>query len=653
MPQQIVAPYGSWKSPITPDLIIAETISLGIPPIILDRDDVYWTESRPADAGRYVIVRHSAKGQTTDITPKAFNARTTVHEYGGGSYTVVSGVIYFTNFADQRVYKQEPNTNPIPITPEAHYRYADFAFDRHRGLLVCVREDHTAAGQAVNTLVSLDPARHDGGRVLISGNDFYSSPRISPDGTRLAWITWNHPNMPWDTTELWVGELKDNGTLGHTERVAGGVSESIFQPEWSPAGVLHFVSDRTGWWNIYRWREDPSPSRVEQLCEMAAEFGVPQWVFGRSTYGFESADRIICTYITQGTSHLASLNAVTGKLETIETPYWGIRNLLVSPGRATFVADSPTEPTAIVQLHLEGGRLEVLRRSSDISIDPSYLSAPHEIEFSTEDGLTAFGLFYPPKNRDYTSPDTKPPLLVNSHGGPTGAAWTGLDLEGTQYWTSRGFAVLDVNYGGSTGYGRAYRERLKGKWGVVDVDDCVNGALYLVQQGEVDGNRLIIRGGSAGGYTTLAALTFRNVFKAGASYFGVSDLEALEKDTHKFESRYSDSLVGPYPERRDLYLQRSPINFTDRISCPIIFLQGLEDKVVPPEQSVKMFEALRSKGLPTAYVPFEGEQHGFRKGETIKRALEAELYFYSKVLGFELAERVEPVHIENLPAHTT
>jgi dipeptidyl aminopeptidase/acylaminoacyl peptidase len=386
---------------------------------------------------------------------------------------------------------------------------------------------------------------------------------------------------------------------------------------------------------------------------MAAEFGVPQWVFGRSTYGFESADRIICTYIKQASSHLASLNAVTGKLDTIETPYWGIRNLLVSPGRATFVADSPTEPTAIVQLDLDGGRLEVLRRSSDISIDPGYLSAPQEVEFPTENGLTAFGLFYPPKNRDYTAPDTKPPLLVESHGGPTSAVWTGLDLEGIQYWTSRGFAVLDVNYGGSTGYGRAYRERLKGKWGVVDVDDCVNGALYLVRQGEADGNRLIIRGGSAGGYTTLAALTFRSVFKAGASYFGVSDLEALEKDTHKFESRYSDSLVGPYPERRDLYMERSPIHFTDRISCPIIFFQGLEDKVVPPAQSVKMFEALRSKGLPTAYVPFEGEQHGFRKGETIKRALEAELYFYSKVLGFELAERVEPVHIENLPAHTT
>jgi hypothetical protein len=322
---QLVAPYGSWKSPITPDLIVAEDIGLGMPPIMLDMGDVYWTEFRPAEAGRYVIVRHSAQGQITDVTPKPFNARTTVHEYGGGSYAVANGVVYFTNFADQRVYKQEPNSNPIPITPQVDWRYADFAFDRHRGLLVCVREDHTAAGQAVNTLVNLNPARLDGGRVLISGNDFYSSPRISPTGMRLAWLTWNHPNMPWDGTELWVGELKHDGTLDHAERVAGRASESIFQPEWSPAGVLHFVSDRTGWWNIYRWNENPSPPRVEQLCEMAAEFGVPQWVFGRSTYGFESADHIICTYITRGTSHLASLSAVTGKLETIETPYWGIQ----------------------------------------------------------------------------------------------------------------------------------------------------------------------------------------------------------------------------------------------------------------------------------------------------------------------------------------
>jgi dipeptidyl aminopeptidase/acylaminoacyl peptidase len=649
MPQKIAAPYGSWKSPITPDLIVAEAVGFASP-IVLDGDDVYWAEARPADAGRCVIVKHAPDGQVTDVTPKPFNARTRVHEYGGGSFVVTGGTVYFSNFDDQRLYKQEPGSNPKPITPEVDRRYADFVFDRRRGRLVCVREDHTVAGhQAVTTLASLDPTRDGAEQVLISGNDFYSSPRISPDETRLAWLTWNHPNMPWDATELWVAELKKDGTLGQTQRVVGDADESVFQPEWSPDGILYFVSDRTGWWNIYRWREDVSPSRVEPLCEMAAEFGVPQWVFGRSTYGFKSADCIICTYIKQATSYLASLETATGKLESIETPYKGIRNLRVSPRRALFVADSPSEPTAIVQLDLDGDKLEILRRSSSISLDSGYISAPREIEFPTENGLTAFGLFYPPKNSDYAAPPgAKPPLLVISHGGPTGAAWIGLDLEWVQYWTSRGYAVLGVNYGGSTGYGRAYRERLKGQWGIVDVDDCVNGARYLVERGQVDGYQLIIRGGSAGGYTTLAALTFRNVFKAGASYFGVSDLEALAKDTHKFESHYLDSMIGAYPERRDLYVQRSPIYFTNRLSCPIIFFQGLEDKVVPPDQAVKMFEAVRSKGLPTAYVPFEGEQHGFRKAENIKRALEAELYFYSKVFGFELTEQVKPVQIDNL-----
>ena len=484
---------------------------------------------------------------------------------------------------------------------------------------------------------------------MVSGNDFYSSPRISPDGARLAWLTWNHPNMPWDGTELWVGELKEDGTVRQATRVAGGVSESIFQPEWSPDGVLHFVSDRTEWWNLYRWREEYSPSRVEPLCEMAAEFGIPQWTFGLSTYGFESSERITCVYIKNSTSHIARLSTATGKLEPLEVPYWGIRSLRVTPQRALFLADSPTEPTALVQLDFNRNRLEVLRRESNMPVDPGYLSVPQEIEFPTENGLSAFALFYPPKNRDYAAPEeARPPLLVISHGGPTGAARIGLDLEWVQYWTSRGFAVLDVNYGGSTGFGRAYRNRLKGKWGIVDVDDCANGARYLVQRGQVDGARLIIRGGSAGGYTTLAALTFRDVFKAGASYFGVSDLESLAKDTHKFESRYLDSLIGPYPEGRDLYVQRSPIHFTDRLSCPIIFFQGLEDKVVPPDQAVKMFEAVRSRGLPTAYIAFEGEQHGFRKAETIKRSLEAELYFYSRVFGFELGEQMEPVPIANL-----
>jgi dipeptidyl aminopeptidase/acylaminoacyl peptidase len=650
MHPQRVAPYGSWKSPITSDLVVAETVWLGIPPILVDGKDIYWTEVRPADSGRYVIVKRNANGLTTDVTPKTFNARTTVHEYGGSCCAVANGTVYFSNFDDQRIYRQGSDASPKAITPEAKFRYADFILDHRRNRMICVREDHTNPGQgAINTLVAVDVEGRSDMQLLVSGNDFYSSPRLSPDGSRLAWITWNHPNMPWDGTELWVSEVKTNGTLDGSKRVAGGLTESIFQPDWSPEGVLYFVSDRTGWWNLYRLRADISQLYIEALCEMTAEFGRPQWLFGYSTYGFESADRLICTYAKNGMWHLASLNTTIGKLDAIKTPYVGIRNLLVEPGRALFVGDSPTEPTCIAQFEVNAGNIEVLRRSSNIVIDPGYLSAPEEIEFPTEQSLTAHGLLYSPKNQDYQAPlDDKPPLLVVSHGGPTGAAWLGLDLELIQYWTSRGFAVFDVNYGGSSGYGRVYRERLKGKWGIVDVDDCTNGARYLVESGRVDGNRLVIRGGSAGGYTTLAALTFQRIFRAGASYYGLSDLETFAKDTHKFESRYLDSLVGPYPERRDLYFERSPIHFTERLSVPIIFFQGLEDKIVPPDQATRMFEAVRAKGLPTAYVAFEGEQHGFRRAENIKRSLEAELYFHSKVFGIELLEPLQPVPIENL-----
>jgi dipeptidyl aminopeptidase/acylaminoacyl peptidase len=585
-----------------------------------------------------------------DVTPKPFNARTRVHEYGGGAYTVADGNVYFSNFDDQRLYAQQLDSRPVPITPEGKFRYADFVFDKYRGRLVSVREDHTTSDrEAVSSLVYIDPALDDGGRTIVFGNDFYSSPRISPDGTRLAWLTWNHPCMPWDGTELMVGRLREDGTLDQTTRVAGGVGESVFQPEWSPDNVLHFISDPSGWWNIYRWREDLSPSRAEPLYEMNSEFGLPQWVFGLSTYGFESGDRLLCTYIHQSTTNMASLISGTGKLDPINVPYSGIRSIRVTSGHAFFIADSPIEPSAIIQFDISAGKAQVLRREANVIIDSRYLSQPEEVRFPTEDGLTSFGFFYRPKNQDYTAPaDSKPPLLIICHGGPTSAANNSLSLENIQYWTSRGIAVCAVNYGGSTGYGREYRERLRDKWGIVDVDDCANAARYLTSQGEVDGNRLIIRGGSAGGYTTLAALTFRKIFKAGASYYGVSDLEALATDTHKFESHYLDSLIGPYPEKRELYLQRSPIHFTNSLSCPIIFFQGLEDKVVPPDQAVKMFEAVRSKGIPTAYIPFEGEQHGFLKAENIKRALDAELYFYSKVFGFQLAEHVEPVKIENM-----
>ncbi|HLI88038.1 MAG TPA: prolyl oligopeptidase family serine peptidase [Ktedonobacteraceae bacterium] len=641
-----IAPYGSWKSPITTDLIVSESITLG--QIALDGADIYWIEGRPSEGGRQVIVRRAADGKITDVLPPPFNARTRVHEYGGGSFVVSDGTIYFSNFDDQRLYRLLPGSPPEAITPEADMRYADGVIDRERGSLICVREDHSdSEHEAVNMLVSIPltgPHSAAGERILAFGNDFYSSPRLSPDGSRLAWLTWNHPNMPWDGCELWVGELDPHGEMGYAERVAGGVSESIFQPLWSPDGVLHFVSDRSGWWNLYRWRS----GQVEPLCPMEAEFGLPQWVFDMSTYAFVAPQRIVCCYSENGVGKLASLDTAAGKLTPINTPYTSFGGIQAGGERVVFRAASDTEAASIVQLDLGTGKIETLRRSSATTIDSAYISKPQVIEFPTEHGLTAYGFFYAPCNPDFQAPAGElPPLLVMIHGGPTSATSSELNLQ-KQFWTSRGIAVLDVNYGGSTGYGRAYRERLKGQWGVVDVDDCVNGAKYLVEHGLVDGNRLAIRGGSAGGYTTLCALAFRDTFKAGASYFGVSDVALLARDTHKFESRYMDSMVGPYPEKADLYYQRSAINFIDRFSCPVIFFQGLEDKIVPPSQAEMMFEALRKKGVPVAYVPFEGEQHGFRRAENIKRSLEAELYFYSKVFGFPLADKIEPVKIENL-----
>jgi dipeptidyl aminopeptidase/acylaminoacyl peptidase len=637
-----VAPYGSWKSPITADVVAAGEV--GLEQVRLDGVDVYWVERRSQEGGRKVIVRRSPDGRLTDITPVGFNARTRVHEYGGGDYAVSDGTIIFSNFTDQRLYVQRPGSEPWSLTSASDLRYADGVIDQRRDLFFCVREDHTGHGEAINTLTSIDLKAENTGKMLVSGNDFYSSPRLSPDGSRLAWLTWSHPNMPWDGTELWVGKLNEDGSIDEAVRVAGAINESIFQPEWSPDRTLYFVSDRTGWWNIYRWRDE----KIEPLCPMDAEFGQPLWVFSSALYGFASARRIVCSYTKNGRDYLATLDTGTRALDTIDLPFTTISQVHAAGDRVVLIGAASTDASSIVSLNLNTRKFEVLRRSREATVDARYLAEPRAIEFSTEGDLTAHGHFYPPRNRDYTGPaNEKPPLLVMSHGGPTSASSAALKYA-IQYWTSRGIAVLDVNYGGSSGYGRKYRERLKGQWGIVDVDDCVNGARYLVEGGEVDGNRLAIRGGSAGGYTTLCALTFHDAFKAGASHYGISDLEALARDTHKFESRYLDGLIGPYPERRDLYVERSPIHFTDRLACPMILFQGLEDKVVPPNQAEKMVEAVRAKRLPVAYLTFEGEQHGFRKAENIKRVLEAELYFYSKVFNFELVDPVEPVKIENL-----
>ena len=645
-----VAPYGSWKSPITAELLASTYV--GLDELRIDGDDVYWNELRPADKGRNVIVQRKLDGALNDITPLGFSARTRVHEYGGGCYFVHNGTVYFSNYTDQRLYRQDLGSDPSPLTPPVDMRYADGIIDHARNRIISVREDHTVkTGQAVNTIVSLDLEKEGEGEILVSGNDFYSTPRLSPEGSKLAWLTWNHPNMPWDGTELWTANVKPDGSLEKSEKVAGGLEESIYQPEWSPDGILYFSSDRTGWWNLYRQHNN----QIEPLYPMEGEFGLPQWGFGSHTFVFDSSNHVICAYTKDGLWHLASLNPTKKTLKPIETPInqiiWG--NLAAKNGHVFLIGGSATEPSSIVQIDLESKETEILHRSREITVDREYLSIPSSIEFPTENGLTAHAFFYPPKNPEYEAPKgERPPLLVVSHGGPTSFSPATLRYE-IQYWTSRGIGVVDVNYGGSTGYGRDYRLRLNDQWGIVDVKDCVNATRYLASRRQADGERLGIRGGSAGGYTTLCALAFTTTFKAGASYFGVSDLELLAKDTHKFESRYLDKLVGPYPEHRDIYRARSPIDHVDGISSALILFQGLEDKVVPPDQSEKIFEAVKAKGLPVAYIAYEWEQHGFRRAENIKRSYEAELYFYSKIFQFSLADQIEPVAIENLAVRET
>jgi len=640
--------YGSWNSPITAELIASGGIRLL--DVETDGDDVYWLEMRPADAARYVVSH--AGDPPTDITPAGFSARTLVHEYGGGSFRVFDGVCYFANLSDQRIYRQEPGADPASLTPESALRFADFDLDTTRDLLIAVSEDHTSEGQeATNRIVSIrlntatvSPAVPPEPQTLVEGADFYSNPRLSADGRRLAWLSWDHPNMPWDGTELWVADIAADGRLSGNRLVSGGNSVSLFQPEWSPDGELYFVSDRTGWWNLYRERD----GEVQPVLPMDTEFGLPQWAFRMSTYAFFASGQIACAFARDGRSTLATLDPESGKLTEIDSPYSSFSSIRTAGNDIVLLGSSATHRSAVVRLNLESGQVTELKRSSETELDPDFVSIAEPITFPTENDREAHAFYYAPTNPDYAPPPNKlPPLIVHSHGGPTGAAVHTLSLS-VQFWTSRGIAVVDVNYGGSTGHGREYRERLNGTWGIIDVEDCANAARYLVERGDVDGNRLAISGGSAGGWTTLCALTFTDLFHAGVSHFGVSDAGALARDTHKFESRYLDGLIGPYPEREDLYRERSPIDNAERLSCPVIFLQGLEDRIVPPDQSARMAAAIRDKGIPVALLEFPGEQHGFRRAENVKRALEAELHFYGRVLKFIPADEIEPVTIDNL-----
>jgi len=629
-----VKAFGSWSSPISAESIAQGGV--GLTGIAVDGGSVYWSELRPSEGGRSAVLKATPERSEgaigVEITPPEFNVRSQVHEYGGGAWWVSGGVLFFANWNDQRLYRQEPGRTPVAITPSPDrpraLRYAD-GIVAPDGSVICVRERHVEGREAINEIVRISPDQSVS--VVAEGNDFYAFPRLSPDGTTLAWTEWSHPNLPWDGTFLSV-----DGTI-----VAGSMDESIFQPQWSPDGVLHFVSDRSGWWNLYRFVD----GRVEPVVEMDADFGVAQWVFGSSTYGFLPDGDIVCMYDRDATQSIGIVR--DGKLQPLDLPYTTVVPLITSGNHAYFIGASPTEHSQIVKLDPATGAIDVIKKSRDDAIDTGYLSMPEAISFPSE-GRTSHAFFYAPHNKDADGPaGSKPPLLVFSHGGPTGSVRPALNLT-IQFWTSRGFAVVDVNYGGSTGYGRDYRRLLNGNWGIVDVEDSVNAARYLVDRGDVDGEQLAIRGGSAGGFTTLACLTVTDVFKAGANYFGVADFETFVGDTHKFESRYLDSLVGPYPERKDLYYERSPANFVDRISVPVITFQGLEDAIVPPSQSEQIVNALRAKKIPCAYVTYEGEQHGFRQAKNMIHSLETELYFYGRVFGFEPADEIEGVEIENL-----
>ena len=679
----------------------------------LDGDAVYWLEGRPQEGGRSALVCWRPGRAPEEVTPRDFNVRSRVHEYGGGAYVVRDGVIYCVNFSDQRVYRLAPGGAAEAITPPGSFFYADFEIDTRRRRLICVREDHSRPGEPVNTLagIPIGPAASgpaeaghyespdsyyensdsyvvsgssrtsDAGfsrtmEALASGYDFYSTPRLSPDGTRLAWLAWRHPLMPWDGTELWVADVDDAGALSGAVRVTGSEDESIYQPGWGPDGSLYYVSDRDGYWRIYglappspaasfpgpasaRPRRSFAHATDERKAEAGrsivrdspeeAEFGRPQWVFGTSTWACAGASTLVVSYTRLGRWHLGTVDLADGELTPVAGDLQPHDWLAADAAHAVFVAGSSTAPDAVARLNLATGAVETLRRGSHVELDAADISLAEPITFPTARGREAHAFYYAPCNRAFSArAGEAPPLVVITHGGPTAAARPTLDLA-IQYWTTRGFAVVDVNYGGSSGYGRAYRERLNGEWGLVDVEDVIHAARFLSGSGRADPARLIIRGGSAGGYTTLAALTFHpGIFKAGASYFGISDLEVLEIDTHKFESRYSHRLIGPYPEANAIYRARSPIHAIDRLACPLILFQGLEDKVVPPNQSQMMADAVRAKGLPVAYLAFEGEQHGFRKADTIIRSLEAELYFYGKVFGFTPADVIEPVPIDNL-----
>jgi len=637
------APYGSWRSPITAQSLAENAIRMKDVRVV--GQTVYWNESRPTEKGRIVLLSQTGSEAMRAVIPGDFNVRTRVHEYGGTSYVATADAVYFSNFSDQRLYELQGQAAPKALTP-AGYRYADCIVQPSHDTLICVREDHTAgsdAEQVKNALVSVKRSGDDAGTVLFGGSDFVAYPRLSQDGKHLAWVAWDHPNMPWDTTTLYVAELSAEG-LKNVRAVAGGSQESVLEPQWDQDGTLYFISDRKDFWNLYSWRE----GRVRPVLTKAAEFATPLWSLGASNYVLTGDGSAVVRYGIDLIDHLAVLDLKRGTLRDIPLPYVGYDSIqLRGKDHAVMIATAADQMPALIEVDLRTGKARQLRQPVKTSLEDGLISRAEVVDFPTAGGRVAHAFYYPPHNSDFTAPeDELPPLIVKVHGGPTGASTSDFN-PGILYWTSRGFAVADVNYGGSSGYGRAYRERLNTQWGVTDVQDVVAAAQYLGKQGKADPKRLIIRGGSAGGYTVLGALSQTDVFRTGADYYGVSDLAALARDTHKFESRYLDGLVAPYPAGKAVYEARSPLSHLAGFKAPLLVLQGSEDPIVPPNQAHMIVDALKSRGSPVAYLEFAGESHGFRKAENIVRATEAELYFYGQVLGFTPADKLPAVKIEN------
>ena len=635
--------YGSWESIFTPEKIIEGGLRFN--EIRIDNQDIYFLEGRPSESGRSVIIKHNKDGTTTDIIPKKFNSRNAVHEYGGGSFTVKDEIVFFTNWEDQLIYKvsadkitpiTEPSDIPMGI------RYADLTLSNDGKWIFCVRETHIKDKEAQNEIVAVSTISSEI-IVLASGRDFYSSPRPNPISNQICWLEWDHPNMPWDGNELYIADF-DSQKISNKLKIDGSTNISIVQPEWTDKGELIYISDDSGWWNLKKY----SDQKISDILSEEIDHGGPAWQFGFRTYFIYEDCIFLKGSLNDKNKGLIRKISLSGEIiEEIQINHTSISDLSFCNDNAIYIGASPTTSSQVCSLDLRSSNLDILKESNTIYIDNEEISIAEEIIFDTTSNDMSYAYFYKPINKKFEGlKNEKPPLLVISHGGPTGSTSNSLNLS-VQYWTNRGFAVVDVNYRGSTGYGRKYRDALKGNWGVYDTEDCIAAVDFLSNRGLVDSSRVAIKGGSAGGYTTINALTFHKRFAVGATYYGIADLSVFIADTHKFESRYLDSLIGKYPEEKEKYYNRSAINFTDQLSCPMIIFQGTEDKIVPPSQAEIMAQGLRDKKIPFSLIMYEGEQHGFRKSENIKSSLESELFFYSKVLKFTAFDKLNNIKIEN------